>query len=666
MEYTKAGYHNKFDISRFEDEERMILNNLSKSWFLSYSGDKISLGTSSYNYILIKPLTKFSEMFNLEREIICVFSKYKNFEPRTLEVFEKIKNSLDNRYRTENICFMLISGDKDVNIKIDNILASEIEHPIVISYAYETIKTNSPKINYEESFRKKFYTRDLFSFHSPLKKDTYFFGRNNLVNEIVNKHRSFEHSSLFGLRKSGKTSIVYAVQRRLEIDNIRYYLLDCESPSIHKKRWFELLEKIIKDFCDLPEVKANIKYEHRYLEKNAAENFEKDMMKIYKELGKKHIVMIFDEIERISPQTSSSKHWKEDKDFIYFWQTLRGFSQKNLSILTFMIVGTNPSCIEKPELCDDDNPIYLSSEPQYVPSFTFEQVKEMVQKLSYFMGLVISDAICSKLYFDFGGHPFIIRQVCSKLNKNITNSRPFTIDKTLYEKTTKDFVSESSEYLDMIVLILKEWYPDEYDMLTYLANNDISTFNELAEMNTDYTKHLVGYELIQKNNGGYSFNFEILKIYIQNKNKYKKINLNNSEKRQEISKRRNNLEEVLRVLIKRTLHTSLGKKKAKEAVLKLIEENRRNKLNDITLDELLHKHSVHLFFLDLSTIINKQWVNFENLFEGHEKEYIITMLNYINKYGRPDAHAKKITTNEFNQLRLYFDTLEEIIEDFIN
>jgi predicted AAA+ superfamily ATPase len=172
-----------------------------------------------------------------------------------------------------------------------------------------------------------------------LKKDTYFFGRTNLINEILNRYHSGEHTSLFGLRKSGKTSIVYAIQRRLESDNGCVVSLDCESPSVHRLQWNELLERLVKLYHQAKRSKLKIDTEGRYNPKTAADSFEEDILKIYRSKKQAITLFIFDEIERVSPKTGSSVHWRDGEDFIYFWQTMRGFYQKYPNVLCYMLVG---------------------------------------------------------------------------------------------------------------------------------------------------------------------------------------------------------------------------------------------------------------------------------------------------------------------------------------
>jgi len=125
----------------------------------------------------------------------------------------------------------------------------------------------------------------------------------------------------------------------------QFLSIDCENPSIHKLRWNELLQKLVLQYRDVRKSKYRIPLRHRYDEKNASDSFSEDIMGVYRSTGFAPVLILFDEIERISPNTGSSPHWREGEDFVYFWQTLRGFFQRNPGIFTYMIVGTNHSRI---------------------------------------------------------------------------------------------------------------------------------------------------------------------------------------------------------------------------------------------------------------------------------------------------------------------------------
>lgn len=661
---VNPGFHKQFNLNRFSEDEKSVLRKFSRDWYLTSSGENIQVAQSNYNYFLMKPTTQFSEMFNIEREVVCIFSDYETFEPRSLDIFDKVFKKLP-KMRSETVCGILVSRCEDVEEKVDALLKADPEYPIIVPFTYNIIKRDYKKELVENKFRKSFYSRDLFSFLSPLKKDIYFFGRNNLINELANRHKSGEHSSLFGLRKSGKTSIVYALQRKLELDESQSISFDCELPSIHKLRWNELLESIVREYHKTKESKVKVSYDSRYDEKNAASSFEEDICKIYESKKRVSCLFIFDEIERLTPGTGSSNHWRNGEDFIYFWQTLRGFYQKHPHIFTYMLVGTNPTCVESTSLVGHENPIFASINSQYVPNFTLEHVDEMVTKLGSYMGLEFDNHISAKLFEDFGGHPFLIRQMCSVINKFSSKQRPVKIDKSIYSKALEEFLTatQSHEYLEMMVSVLNDWYPDEYEMLTFLANDDLETFEEFAVDHVNFTRHLIGYGLVNKGQEGHHFNLEIIANHLKRKHKNERLNLTTDEKVEEVSSRRNRLERGLRVLIKNSLRTSHGIKKAREKVDQALPTQRRDRFKELDLNQILDKYKSPLFFLEISNIIKKNWDCFQNVFE-FEKDKFIFMLEDINTIGRPDAHAKSISNDDFTQLRLYFKKIEPVLDDW--
>lgn len=662
---VNPGMHPNFSIDSYSQDEQKILTHLKAEWYVTSSGASfgphIRLGASEYRFFLLKPTSLFSEMFNIEREIVSVFSPYDTFEPRTLDAFDAARSRLQD-LRVENVCYVLISKDLRIESTIENLLKTDPEQPIVIPFSYQELLSSYDPYFIRNRFRKHFYTRDLFSFLSPLKKDLYFFGRSSLVHEIVNRHRSGEHTGLFGLRKSGKTSIIYAVERLMQLNDECNLSVDCESPSIHKLRWHELLFKIASLYQKTKSSNVRIADVSQYTEKTAADQFFEDMIKVYSSKKRTSTLLILDEIERISPKTGSSEHWRADDDFVYFWQALRGFYQKYPEVLTYLIVGTNPSSVEHAMIGIHENPLFSSIPCQFVPSFSLEQVRDMVRKLGRYMGIKFDELIYSKLFDDFGGHPFLIRQFCSHVNRTCQGDRPVVVDKALYDRAKQSFMDVSTEYLDMIIRVLQDWYPDEYDMLTFLANNDLESFKSFAADHAQYTRHLLGYGLINSGPNGYSFNIECIKEFLAKKHKYERINLTEDEKLQEITLRRNKIEKSLRGLIKNSLRLTYGKK-AGEKVLSSIEETRRKKLGTNNIEALLDRDKSPLFFLDLINIVNREWVSFQNVFEM-EKEKVLMVLNDINSSGRPDAHAKGIADDDFTQLRLHFKKLEAILEEW--
>jgi hypothetical protein len=267
----------------------------------------------------------------------------------------------------------------------------------------------------------------------------------------------------------------------------------------------------------------------------------------------------------------------------------------------------------------------------------------------------------SKLVEDFGGHPFLIRQFCSEVHKQCLGDRPAEVDRVLYARVMTTFRMTAIDYLAMIVSVLRDWYPDEYDMLRFLAHGDQTTFTDFARDHALYTRHLIGYGLITQSAHGFGFNIEALREYLNALHKYERLNLSDDEKVAEVSARRNRIEKLLRVAIRNVLRTTYGRKKAGECALAAIPEKRREAVGTSDIDVLFARDASPLFFLELISIIKREWAAFQNVFEM-EKNKLELILDEVNSSGRPDAHAKYVDNDEFVQLRLYFKKLEDILE----
>ncbi len=660
---TIPGFNHNLNLSIFTLEEKKIIANLGKEWYITNAGGKISLGNKSYyKYFLMKPTSSYSTLFNIEREIIVVFSDYENFEPRTLDAFDSAINS-KQELRIEKVCGILISRDLKIEVKISSLLKSDPEHQAIVPFTYEELKEEYSDFFIRNRFKEYFYSRDLFAFNSPLKKDLYFFGRTDIIHALINRHKSNENSGLFGLRKTGKTSLIYGIQRAIKNSNGVSVFLDCQSPNFHLKRWNKALYLLINEIKSQNNLQLILKKETDYSYEHAAASFEKDILRLYHKLGDKNILLIFDEIEHITFGVSLSEHWKTGNDFILFWQTLRSLFQKLDNVFSYLIVGTNPKCVEEPFIKGIDNPIYKQIPHEYIQPFDISQTKDMIRRIGSIMGLIFDDSIYSKLHEDFGGHPFLMRNVCSVINSSLGKERPIRVDKIIYENGKAQFSKNDGTYIDMILSVLKEYYNDEYEMLKFLAVGDIDQFNDFARISGDYTKHLLGYNILDQNGENYFFKIESVKQRLMDLNKYKKINLTFKEKLHEIGERRNEIEPKLRIIVRTVLKSNLGENEAKVKTLDVLGSPRNIKYFSHTLKDIYNPNKSEIYFEDLRKIINKDWAFFENIF-GKNKGDFNTYMEAINKY-RADSHAKEISEHEMQYFRVCALKIEKFVEDFL-
>jgi len=677
MSETRPGIHPSIKLKgSHKSIEIKIIEKLSEEFFITYGGNDIRFGSNiNYKYILVKPTERFREMFNLDREIIVIFSDYPDIQPRMLDAIDRVHQQFSD-LRIEKICSIIFSSDPNCETKIKDLLKSDQESQIIISVNYHKYLLSKDKYFMVNKFRESFYTRDLYAFQSPLKKDLYFFGRTDIIHQIVNRHASNENSALFGLRKTGKTSVIFKVERTLEKTGQKSVWIDCQNTSFNKRRWNEALYYIIHlirekykreidDFIDKIQAnKLRFKSQDSYTEKDAAIIFEDEILRLHGIFGKKSILLIFDEIERITFGVGENSHWAKDFDFIFFWQTLRSIFQKLNNVFSYLIVGTNPKCIEQALINGKDNPLFNSVPSTYIERFALAQVKEMVGSLGRFMGLEFDDLVYSKLYEDFGGHPFLIRYVCSTINGIVQTQRPYYIDRVTYESAKTKFNQTSSGYFDMMLGILHDYYPDEYTMLENLATGNIQEFKDFAELSPEYTQHLLGYGIISNTNGTFDFKIDSIRDYLNGKNKYIKLNQTAEEMYHETEERRNKLEPKIRTLIKTIFKAKYGELEGRKLVLQLFATDIRGKIDSLNLSELLSADSnKYLMFLHLKEIIYKNWSDFQLIFDKDQRGFDFRM-DIVNTIGRRDAHTRSISKNDMQEYRSAIGWLEQKIKDY--
>jgi predicted AAA+ superfamily ATPase len=156
---------------------------------------------------------------------------------------------------------------------------------------------------------------------------------------------------VFGLRKAGKTSLIFRVKRIIEADGTGFLCyFDLEDQDLYQKRWWSLLEHIARG---LP--KANVK--EGFTEEDGSRLFREALGRSRKAHPKNKTIIALDEIEHISPgeRLRMRSHW--DNDFIEFWKTLRAIQNENRHV-SFLICGVNGTVIETPTYQGHDNPVF--------------------------------------------------------------------------------------------------------------------------------------------------------------------------------------------------------------------------------------------------------------------------------------------------------------------
>lgn len=639
-------------IIKGSEIEKSIVKQFSMYFGVTFSRQETFKNTD-YVFAFLQPGNEYREKFNMYNEFLLLFSSFTDFDRRILDFADKIISEYDNRL--DKVCIFLISKDMQITQKINALTAENKDSKLIVPFKYnELLNTKFTKDNLENKLRKYFYSRDLFAIASPIQNDSYFFGRNKVVQELHSKYISGEQAGLFGLRKIGKTSVLYALMRRIDSKEGRYLFTDCQSPSIHALRWFELIQHILLNLIDKYSIEINLD-NFDFNEKSAAGIFEKVMLEIYSCLKEKRILLIFDEIEMITIDTSSSVHWREGMDFVYFWQTIRAFYQSHPQVICFLIAGVNPHCVEVASVNNIDNPIFSMIDPMYLNLFQYEDVKNMVSSIGKYMGLDFDEQIFTLLANDYGGHPFLIRHICSLINSNAPLERPHNVSKYSYLTEKRNYDISISKYIEQIIQVLKNSYPNEYLLLETLAVKGNDSFKSCITISDFSTiQHLMGYGILHKYQNDYNITIQALSIYLKNSSKLLEED-SQEAKRANIGNRRNRIESKLRDLIYVTIVGIFGKDEGRTKILSVKKSEDRGKYADISTKDILANE---YYLREVKILIEKNWENFKH--HLCDKSKFSSYIQIINDY-RVDAHAKDITDDDYMMTNIALKWFESIL-----
>ena len=457
-------------------EERELANRLDEGFDITYGSSWGELAMW-----LSEPKSHMRERFGFAKELLTVYSKHSRTDARVLTAIENISRAPDFKHRMERAIVLLVHhGNPDDTGKLLQ------EHPdwiIVPMGAEELTNPRRGALFLRARIAETIGTLDLFGMSSPISSDRYFFGRNDLVQQlIVRLLDRGENAGLFGLRKTGKTSVLYAVSRRLEDQPILSEYIDCQNPGIHAARWWQVLETVAERCAD--SVKRNHKRTvttSQYDERNAGNLFLKDVRALLTDGQLQHIVLLFDEIEYITPNISGAlgQHW--DVDFVPFWQTIRAVHQEVKGQLTFLVAGVNPAAVTTSHFDGAPNPIFQLATPTYLSPLEVPQVRDMVRTIGRYSGLNIDEPVYEHLADTYGGHPFLIRIACSEVTKRVDTKNPER--RAVVEVanlTGQELIIRArlERPIRDILLSLVWWYPEEYDLLAILADGEDAFFED--------------------------------------------------------------------------------------------------------------------------------------------------------------------------------------------
>ena len=119
--------------------------------------------------------------------------------------------------------YILISNARNLKSEIDRIKGGTDAAVIPFSFD-EILQSNDASLRslILDRFSEYYFENNMLGEERAIEEDTLLFGdRGKIADSIVDRCKEGSHSGIFGLRRSGKSSVLKAVLRRLEFNDIK-------------------------------------------------------------------------------------------------------------------------------------------------------------------------------------------------------------------------------------------------------------------------------------------------------------------------------------------------------------------------------------------------------------------------------------------------------------
>lgn len=354
-------------------------------------------------------LVRFSQAiesaFGFTREVMVLYTPYPDLQMRTYEAaFEELKSLKGNV--TPDVIFVW-SKDRRAQLKLDDWSAPG---RLAIPFMFD----EEDPLGLVTLLRQHLHVRDLFNETTPVSGAT-FFGRKTLLQSLRDDVLSQSVSGIFGLRKAGKTSVLYQLREDLADEKVISVLIDLEVyPSPPEDPVDDIVEDVRRRVLDelklrklsgsklasLPEYPSILQLKGAL--QVLARKLDQD--------GYRLLIML-DEIEYLTPAGVDVAEGPMPR-ISQFLAALRGVVQES-SNFTFLLSGLTSAILESGRLYGRPNPLFSWAKSRYVGPLGKPDADRLATNLGARMGIAIDPGALDSLYQASGGHAYLYRNLAS-------------------------------------------------------------------------------------------------------------------------------------------------------------------------------------------------------------------------------------------------------------
>lgn len=420
-----------------------------------------------------------------------------------------------------SLAFTAVPDSSTVRDQVINILSTNNE--VIIPLDDEVLQNSENTLNILRDLLGQYLgRRDLYS-STHAVSGRRFFGRELLLSQLTDLVHQGQFLGIFGLRKMGKTSLVYQLRdEKLRGEAVAYVDLQA-SPAVSLKDctplYWELERRLYQRLTELHHKGKDLLRLgqcERFSDvpdngTSAALIFNEDMRSFLDAIqnctldGINRLVIVLDELERILPVAGQ----QGAEGYLEFFGLLRGLAQHYPGLLSCIVVAANAAISERGYWEGRENPVFALYKPIFLSPLLQEECQEMIVTLGKGMAVYWEPDAVQVVFDETAGHPFLTRSLCSHIVQT-NETRPLTVTSAMVQEQILPFIRDNGDKLAQITELLNTNFPHENDILEQIALGEAP-----VDIPDESLRHLLGYSLIQESDSGYQITLNLLRRWLR-------------------------------------------------------------------------------------------------------------------------------------------------------
>jgi hypothetical protein len=420
------------------------------------------------------PSSAISNQFDVSLEIPVLIANYENLEPRVLR-----------RFDTSYYLRKSASADKDIAVLV---AADSKAHDLVRDrkrFAFPVLVVETGRLEAGEyqntdlrgELARLLRSVDHFDYSNEITTAADFFGRIDEIEALSRLAIAGQSVGIFGLRRAGKTSLLYRVRGELRDRGVSSIylqlnaLLDADA----------LRGEVLRGLDELATEKGHERPRRDPRVDVTSREWVYGMDELL-DLIDEQVVIIIDEIDLANEDAAEfeDSEIKQRQDLNRVLQQLRGIIQirndRSKHKLSFLVAGVAMSVFTQAIRFGRENQLFGFASARPLKPMTRDEMREMVRTLGKRSGLKFNDyRLFDLLYAEYGGHPHLTRRACSAVADTVHASEkdvvPYPVSVADLERAfSLSGESSPSAIAYQTFRAFARWYPDEGERVEEIIN----------------------------------------------------------------------------------------------------------------------------------------------------------------------------------------------------